>query len=113
MSAVHSSRVSRPMCSCGRKFPLSSRRMLIDPHVCARRSRKTIGAPSRATWPSTSLEPRSSSVDPWPHMRAQRYSSTTEDTKRLPVALLYLRSEEHTSELQSRGHLVCRLLLEK
>src|SRR5437870_9171284 len=26
-----------------------------------------------------------------------------------PVA----RSEEHTSELQSRGHLVCRLLLEK
>src|SRR5437870_9282625 len=44
---------------------------------------------------------------------------------RNPVARLYLfvfvslplfhwaRSEEHTSELQSRGHLVCRLLLEK
>src|SRR5690625_6530203 len=30
------------------------------------------------------------------------------------VYVLYLnRSEEHTSELQSRGHLVCRLLLEK
>src|SRR5439155_6716525 len=26
---------------------------------------------------------------------------------------LRIRSEEHTSELQSRGHLVCRLLLEK
>src|SRR5690625_6033875 len=26
---------------------------------------------------------------------------------------LEARSEEHTSELQSRGHLVCRLLLEK
>src|SRR5690625_5373192 len=26
---------------------------------------------------------------------------------------LFPRSEEHTSELQSRGHLVCRLLLEK
>src|SRR5690625_1251808 len=26
---------------------------------------------------------------------------------------LGIRSEEHTSELQSRGHLVCRLLLEK
>src|SRR5207253_10662642 len=26
---------------------------------------------------------------------------------------LQVRSEEHTSELQSRGHLVCRLLLEK
>src|SRR5690625_6212538 len=28
-------------------------------------------------------------------------------------AVSELRSEEHTSELQSRGHLVCRLLLEK
>src|SRR5207253_4514914 len=27
--------------------------------------------------------------------------------------ILTVRSEEHTSELQSRGHLVCRLLLEK
>src|SRR5690625_2353222 len=27
--------------------------------------------------------------------------------------MVHLRSEEHTSELQSRGHLVCRLLLEK
>src|SRR5690625_6396373 len=27
--------------------------------------------------------------------------------------LVEVRSEEHTSELQSRGHLVCRLLLEK
>src|SRR6266498_4762023 len=26
---------------------------------------------------------------------------------------LHVRSEEHTSELQSRPHLVCRLLLEK
>src|SRR5207253_11310188 len=27
--------------------------------------------------------------------------------------IIISRSEEHTSELQSRGHLVCRLLLEK
>src|SRR5207253_7591577 len=27
------------------------------------------------------------------------------------LALVHERSEEHTSELQSRGHLVCRLLL--
>src|SRR5690625_6765534 len=33
-------------------------------------------------------------------------SSGQKDTSRI-------RSEEHTSELQSRGHLVCRLLLEK
>src|SRR2546422_3176686 len=29
------------------------------------------------------------------------------------VWLIFVRSEEHTSELQSRLHLVCRLLLEK
>src|SRR5258708_8256924 len=29
------------------------------------------------------------------------------------IAALQLRSEEHTSELQSPDHLVCRLLLEK
>src|SRR5690625_6576516 len=38
--------------------------------------------------------------------------------RRKEALLFYLfispwRSEEHTSELQSRGHLVCRLLLEK
>src|SRR5687768_18357704 len=32
---------------------------------------------------------------------------------RRPLAALAHRSEEHTSELQSRLHLVCRLLLEK
>src|SRR5690625_6581621 len=31
----------------------------------------------------------------------------------LPFLKTAPRSEEHTSELQSRGHLVCRLLLEK
>src|SRR3712207_4464959 len=30
-----------------------------------------------------------------------------------PLKLSILRSEEHTSELQSRQYLVCRLLLEK
>src|SRR2546429_4536152 len=36
-----------------------------------------------------------------------------EDFPELPVGHLAARSEEHTSELQSRLHLVCRLLLEK
>src|SRR5690554_6574370 len=31
----------------------------------------------------------------------------------LALYFFFLRSEEHTSELQSRPHLVCRLLLEK
>src|SRR2546422_3769994 len=37
-------------------------------------------------------------------------SATVEDS---PMATRVARSEEHTSELQSRLHLVCRLLLEK
>src|SRR5258708_25050054 len=36
-----------------------------------------------------------------------------EINRRFAVADRYLRSEEHTSELQSPDHLVCRLLLEK
>src|SRR5579884_4054025 len=35
------------------------------------------------------------------------------DVSKIAVHPPRLRSEEHTSELQSRGHLVCRLLLEK
>src|SRR5690625_6931428 len=45
-------------------------------------------------------------------------SITTEDLPKIEKEMQRiidenLRSEEHTSELQSRGHLVCRLLLEK
>src|SRR5690554_70093 len=34
-------------------------------------------------------------------------------TNQILISTIYRRSEEHTSELQSRPHLVCRLLLEK
>src|SRR5690625_5634378 len=43
-----------------------------------------------------------------------RYIACQELLKRFYIQLWKIsRSEEHTSELQSRGHLVCRLLLEK
>src|SRR5439155_6480444 len=45
---------------------------------------------------------------PWPS--CPRATSTS---IRRSWATRCVRSEEHTSELQSRGHLVCRLLLEK
>src|SRR6267154_3800149 len=45
----------------------------------------------------------------WPHIR--RYSDPF--TLRLIGSVMKRRSEEHTSELQSPVHLVCRLLLEK
>src|SRR5258708_9462509 len=41
-------------------------------------------------------------------MAAERYPSD-----RATDAMAFMRSEEHTSELQSPDHLVCRLLLEK
>src|ERR1039458_10662517 len=37
----------------------------------------------------------------------------TEESRRIEESLPEGRSEEHTSELQSLRHLVCRLLLEK
>src|SRR3989442_2842271 len=41
------------------------------------------------------------------------YSRAVRSTKCILKILEQSRSEEHTSELQSRPHLVCRLLLEK
>src|SRR5437870_7248400 len=43
----------------------------------------------------------------------RRFANPREYEKKADYVLSSLRSEEHTSELQSRGHLVCRLLLEK
>src|SRR3989442_10662778 len=40
-------------------------------------------------------------------------STTSPDEVAVSCRPLAVRSEEHTSELQSRPHLVCRLLLEK
>src|SRR5690625_517830 len=44
---------------------------------------------------------------------ASKAKAEAEKAKSAKPAAAAARSEEHTSELQSRGHLVCRLLLEK
>src|SRR2546430_3681687 len=41
------------------------------------------------------------------------YCGDNRDQIRSAVSEIYVRSEEHTSELQSQSNLVCRLLLEK
>src|SRR3712207_7948323 len=48
-------------------------------------------------------------------LRAERHGQALHhlQERAVPGAALRLRSEEHTSELQSRQYLVCRLLLEK
>src|SRR5436305_10779054 len=48
-----------------------------------------------------------------PPLRSSRYGSGDQCCRPLPRHRQHWRSEEHTSELQSRPHLVCRLLLEK
>src|SRR5690606_39859286 len=46
------------------------------------------------------------------HLRNQRLSDLSGGEKqRVSIARALVRSEEHTSELQSRENLVCRLLL--
>src|SRR2546422_4966274 len=47
----------------------------------------------------------------WPQVRIHDVQVGNQD--RQSIMNTDLRSEEHTSELQSRLHLVCRLLLEK
>src|SRR5207237_10475128 len=47
------------------------------------------------------------------HRRLQTYSSSGARRRACGFEKLPLRSEEHTSELQSHLNLVCRLLLEK
>src|SRR2546429_6562118 len=51
-----------------------------------------------------------------PHHLVASFRATLEEARDADILLHVIdaaRSEEHTSELQSRLHLVCRLLLEK
>src|SRR2546422_8439946 len=69
-----------------------------------------IRRPPRSTlFPYTTLF-RSTPSGPWPQARSTRGPSRA---TKVGAASCGRRSEEHTSELQSRLHLVCRLLLEK
>src|SRR5258708_9589360 len=71
-----------------------------------------IRRPPRSTlFPYTTLfrSPASRRRDPAP---STAIAQSLQQKPRRPPRLL-LRSEEHTSELQSPDHLVCRLLLEK
>src|SRR3712207_6952900 len=46
-------------------------------------------------------------------VEASHIQKIEEGSTDVSSGLMFLRSEEHTSELQSRQYLVCRLLLEK
>src|SRR5438874_12910744 len=68
--------------------------------------------PSFPTRRSSDLENRRR-TDRAGRRSARRQQRTTRSVRRARRRRSSLRSEEHTSELQSRRDLVCRLLLEK
>src|SRR3712207_8253274 len=77
-------------------------RSTLFPYTTLFRSRRTLSAPfSRST--SAHRRPRASDCR----------SPTASATVHRAALRCACRSEEHTSELQSRQYLVCRLLLEK
>src|SRR5258707_2276042 len=72
-----------------------------------------IRRPPRSTlFPYTTLFRSLSSTRCWGSIGGSRTQSSG-STRNEALALDWVRSEEHTSELQSRQYLVCRLLLEK
>src|SRR2546429_3640223 len=68
---------------------------------------------SRTPWGPDSVKVKISVVLPQPHRRVEKLRQVLFGEDRRFRAIRKNRSEEHTSELQSRLHLVCRLLLEK
>src|SRR5438876_4289750 len=90
---------------CRRTLPA---RRLASLRACALRL-----GPGPERFPLRSLSPLRTFVLP-PAIRPGFQSRRPQPRKRRQKPLRYLpRSEEHTSELQSPVHLVCRLLLEK
>src|SRR5258707_1702305 len=79
-----------------------------------------IRRPPRSTlFPYTTLFRSSSAASdpstlPWPEAGVSCHGSTLlRASSKMRLVIWIARSEEHTSELQSRQYLVCRLLLEK
>src|SRR5690606_40437587 len=63
--------------------------------------------------PRISLSFRSGEVSASSMVRCARFSPLQAALPKIATPPFFIRSEEHTSELQSRENLVCRLLLEK
>src|SRR5437660_9391555 len=87
---------------------------MTDPRPCPT---STATAPSSSTTTATTAIYTLSLHDALPICHADLRGFTDEEILIIANAARYYRkstrSEEHTSELQSRGQLVCRLLLEK
>src|SRR5262245_63780426 len=97
------------------------RRGLVDKRAwfrrgCARQRRRARSRPGCPLLPDRLVEPLGVGVRPDAQLVLQRIAAhlvLLERQRRLAMLGVDPRSEEHTSELQSLRHLVCRLLLEK
>src|SRR5690625_6883125 len=85
-------------CRCAAPMPTRTVQLCSVPEGTERIS--TVRAPARV---------HTAKVSSWTWPARRRWAAST----LTPLPHISARSEEHTSELQSRGHLVCRLLLEK
>src|SRR5690554_7350070 len=99
---------SRTLCSCQAGCAASTNKLqrtinngavVLLRHFLAERAKR--GTVQYAVKPATNTAPATAMRPPGKDKKPIRANSQTP------------RSEEHTSELQSRPHLVCRLLLEK
>src|SRR5690625_6599750 len=91
----------------GRKRPVASANPVTVPLASSGRASETI-----AHTPDVPID-TDTSPGPSERPRAAPMLSPVPAAMAAPEGVRAMRSEEHTSELQSRGHLVCRLLLEK
>src|SRR5690625_6096341 len=74
------------------------------------------GPPGGVFWVSADAREPEAASQLLHRMSTREFQAALARAMDQPPAMLEVveeRSEEHTSELQSRGHLVCRLLLEK
>src|SRR5258705_9850052 len=92
-------------------------RSTLFPYTTLFRSHPSMFFPEVARASAPYLDAVSSNLNPsWDDGTSARfYLETLHALTGKPVLIseFYMRSEEHTSELQSLRHLVCRLLLEK
>src|SRR5437870_7896955 len=80
---------------------------------CASHHRDRHSFPTRRSSDLIAMSPRFSLSGPSSGKERTSVALSAPRNCRLSSRIRLSRSEEHTSELQSRGHLVCRLLLEK
>src|SRR5690625_5958598 len=90
----------------------------VDPQVLVQEPHRWAELAQALGWDQAQLESRLARFSNREFMYLQRHlpPHQAEQVMSLKIPGVYSqreRSEEHTSELQSRGHLVCRLLLEK